>query len=186
MDFAVVAGKPIIAMVEATSATTSPSAARIFVYDITDTTRPLATWKIGEASALPPGGQFANANGTGQVKFGAINNNVATIYAMETNNGIEAFTLTLDLPAVANADFNGDGLVDGADFLTWQQNLGTTGGGTHATGDANNDGNVDQADLAAWQTQYGTSPAVSAVPEPAAGFISMLVLSWLAAFWRRL
>jgi hypothetical protein len=184
MDFAIVAGKPIVAMIEATAATSGDNA-RIFVYDITDTTQPIAQWKIGQASALPPGGQFQNINGTGQVKFGAINNNVATIYAMSTNNGIEAFTLTLDLPAVANADFNGDGKVDGADFLTWQQNQGTVGGATQGTGDANTDGNVDQADLAAWQSQFGTSPAVSAVPEPPAGVLCLLILLWLTAFWRR-
>jgi hypothetical protein len=189
MDFAVVSGKPIIAMIEATGDTTT-ARARLFVYDMSDLSAPLAQRQIAVGTTLPmvdPGNptQFANGNATGQVKFGAINNNVATIYAMSTNNGIEAFTLTLELPPLANADFNSDGLVDGADFLTWQQNQGTVGGATQTTGDANTDGNVDQADLAAWQSQFGTSPAVSAVPEPPAGVLSLLVLLWLTAFWRR-
>ena len=70
-----------------------------------------------------------------------------------------------------NADFDGNGLVDGNDFLIWQRNFGLTGAATPMDGDANGDQNVDAADLGFWQTQYGTSPAVvanlAAVPEPA-------------------
>lgn len=69
-----------------------------------------------------------------------------------------------------NADFDGDGDIDGRDFLIWQRGFG--GAGDLATGDANGDGLVDAADLAIWQTQYGSTPqlssATTAVPEPAA------------------
>ena len=86
-------------------------------------------------------------------------------------------------PAVTlpdSADFNGDNLVDGVDFLTWQENLGTVGPtATHAKGDANGDDLIDAADLAVWELQYGSAPpvaAVGAVPEP-----SSLLLGLLAA-----
>ena len=57
--------------------------------------------------------------------------------------------------ATQPGDFNGDGTIDGSDFLTWQRDLGTP------------------EDLAAWQTNYGqaASSALSAaiaVPEPTA------------------
>ena len=68
-----------------------------------------------------------------------------------------------------NADFDGDGDVDGIDFLTWQQNVGT--GTLPSQGDAENDGDVDRFDLEVWQSQYGTPPplaGVAAVPEPGA------------------
>jgi hypothetical protein len=170
MDFAIVGGKPIIALIEATADTTS-ARARLFVYDMTDLSLPLAERQIAVGTTLPlttppDPTQFANLNGTGQVKFGAINGNVATIYAMSTNNGIEAFTLTLDPPSVENADFDSDGDVDGADFLTWQQNLGISdGSATSAMGDANGDGNVTAEDLTVWTTQFGPAGGAVAVPE---------------------
>ena len=68
-----------------------------------------------------------------------------------------------------NADFNGDLIVDGTDFLTWQDSFGIADGTAQLSdGDANGDGNVDDADLVVWQAQYGTvTPAVAGVPEPA-------------------
>jgi len=68
-----------------------------------------------------------------------------------------------------NADFNDDGIVDGADFLIWQRGFGT--GNNLATGDANGDLAVTDADLTIWKNQFGTDPtpvtaAVGAVPEP--------------------
>jgi hypothetical protein len=78
-----------------------------------------------------------------------------------------------NVPAVDNADFDGDGDVDGADFLTWQRGLGEPG--DRADGNANPtvDGDVDADDLAVWKAQFGTgstpaTPAASAIPEPAA------------------
>ncbi len=56
-------------------------------------------------------------------------------------------------PPPANADFDADGDVDGADFLTWQRSLG--GPGDLADGDANGDNLVDGEDLIVWQAQFG-------------------------------
>ena len=187
MDYAIVNGKPIIAVLEASAAQDELGRARIFIYDMTDPTKPLAERKLQEGTTLSPftpGGpnQFANINGTGQVKFGPINGNVATIYAMSTNNGIEAFQLTLDPPPVLNADFNNDDLVDGADLLIWQRGLGISDGtALLANGDANSDGNVTAADLTIWTSQFGTpggaAAAVGAVPEPASiGLAALAVL----------
>ena len=68
-----------------------------------------------------------------------------------------------------NADFNGDNIVDGADFLIWQAGFGT--GNSLATGDANGDLAVNDLDLGIFKTQFGTDPtpavaAIGAVPEP--------------------
>lgn len=62
---------------------------------------------------------------------------------------------------LAPGDFNNDGRIDGADFLTWQR-----------------DG-LDADDLAAWQSRFGVSaaaPNASTVPEPA----SLSVIASLA------
>ncbi|RIK83872.1 MAG: hypothetical protein DCC67_05595 [Planctomycetota bacterium] len=73
-----------------------------------------------------------------------------------------------------DADFDGDGDVDGADFLTWQRHLNATGQTNNDNGDANHDGSVNAADLGVWRAQFGSSPAgavAAAVPEPAAGLL---------------
>jgi hypothetical protein len=68
---------------------------------------------------------------------------------------------------VNNADFDGDGDVDGRDFLIWQRGYGN--GFFAHEGDANGDNSVDGLDLEIWQSQYGTPfglATISAVPEP--------------------
>lgn len=67
-----------------------------------------------------------------------------------------------------SADFDGDGLIDGVDFLTWQD--GFPNGATQATGDANGDGVANGDDLVIWQDQFGAGAAAGATiaiaPEP--------------------
>ncbi|WP_428307884.1 dockerin type I domain-containing protein [Lacipirellula sp.] len=85
-------------------------------------------------------------------------------------------------PPANNADFNGDNVVDGKDFLVWQRGFGLTGQPNKSTGDANGDGNVNAADLTIWKSKFGGPPAevaVGAVPEPAT--LGMLGIA-LAAF----
>jgi hypothetical protein len=63
-----------------------------------------------------------------------------------------------------SADFDGDGDVDGRDFLAWQRGFGTSNA-VKEDGDADNEGSVNGVDLTIWQDQYGTVPAVSAIAE---------------------
>ena len=88
---------------------------------------------------------------------------------LTTNQGTNASISVLINPhaELDNADFDGDGDVDGADFLTWQRNVGT--GSMSSEGDAQHDGDVDHFDLEVWQSQYGMTSTLSgatAVPEP--------------------
>ncbi|MBA3482534.1 MAG: hypothetical protein H0T51_12030 [Pirellulales bacterium] len=79
-----------------------------------------------------------------------------------------------------SADFNGDGSVDGADFLLWQLNLGKLAGASAGEGDADGDGDVDGDDLSAWRSGIiATTPALivaSAIPEPATGVLAAMVI----------
>jgi hypothetical protein len=80
--------------------------------------------------------------------------------------------VALELVSSADADFDQDTDIDGADFLIWQRGLGT--GSTQAEGDANADGLVDEKDLAAWQWSIpavgsggiGGTQQLAPVPEP--------------------
>jgi hypothetical protein len=85
------------------------------------------------------------------------------------------------------ADFDVDGDVDGADFLSWQRNLGTTSVTSLLPGDANFDRAVTAADLPIWRTQFGIAPpalaAARAIPEPTAA--ALAALACLAALGAR-
>lgn len=84
-----------------------------------------------------------------------------------------------------DADFNGDAVVDGGDFLLWQRNLGQNGQSDNSRGDANGDGTVDAFDLAAWQSQFGNrTPPAAPIPEPGATALLLLVLGTGNAFAR--
>lgn len=78
-----------------------------------------------------------------------------------------------------DADFNGDGYVDGTDFLIWQQNVGLGGQTDNSNGDADGNGTVGTPDLAAWEGQYGAAPlsAIATVPEPTTCVLLVLALA---------
>ena len=77
-------------------------------------------------------------------------------------------SIVLQLATTTPGDFNGDGVVDGEDFLVWQRTDGTPGG------------------LAAWQANYGTgalaAAGAAAVPEPTSA--TLLLLGALACLGR--
>ncbi|MEM9352641.1 MAG: choice-of-anchor Q domain-containing protein [Planctomycetota bacterium] len=70
---------------------------------------------------------------------------------------IGAFEVQPEVLGEVSADFDGDGDVDGRDFLILQRNLGATGLGEDslAFGDADGDGDVDHNDRLAWEFLFG-------------------------------
>jgi hypothetical protein len=96
--------------------------------------------------------------------------------------GFDNILLQLQAPDIEppgdDADFDGDGDVDGADFITWQRGVGMTPADL-VDGDANDDDVVDGADLDVWEMQFGQpAPPVSAIPEPAS--LALLGIAALA------
>jgi hypothetical protein len=96
---------------------------------------------------------------------------------------------TIEAGPVTNADFNGNGTVDAADYVVWRNNLGVMGTGTQATGDANADMNVNQADYDAWRATFGTDVPggglASSVPEPSSGIVILVGALTMLATIRR-
>ncbi len=87
-------------------------------------------------------------------------------FARVKSGRIDAGAFESDLAPALPADFNGNGMVDGSDFLAWQRNFGKTGA-IKADGDANGDGNVNATDLTAWKAGYGSVAAVAAASSSA-------------------
>jgi hypothetical protein len=87
-------------------------------------------------------------------------------------------SLSVTLVAAREADFNGDGDVDGDDFLAWQGGFRTTSGAAKADGDFDNDGDVDGDDFLGWQAEFGSGggSAIEAVPEPSAAILLMMAV----------
>ena len=68
-----------------------------------------------------------------------------------------------------SGDFDGDGDIDGDDFLTWQNHFPTLDGTANSfSGDANGDRNVDGDDFLIWQNHFPFFPSVFSIPEPSA------------------
>lgn len=96
------------------------------------------------------------------------------------------FSLTAGAVAGLSGDFNGDGVVDAADYTVWRANLGA-GDESSLNGNGDGMGGVDEADFALWRSNYGSaagsSASTAAVPEPS----SVLLLAFAAglALFRR-
>ncbi|MEO0966050.1 MAG: dockerin type I domain-containing protein, partial [Planctomycetota bacterium] len=119
-------------------------------------------------------------------------------YSDEDLPGETSGTLTVDLigeviAALLEGDYNGDGVVDGADYTFWANRFGGTTP-DDLLADGNGDGFVDGADYTYWANRFGNTSNLTldeinelfspiAVPEPAV--ISLLVLLGLPYATRR-
>jgi hypothetical protein len=75
-------------------------------------------------------------------------------------------TVTYDAGIGQEGDYDGDNDVDGADFLLWQQTLGST---TELAADGSGNSVVDADDLTIWKQHFGerqSAAAAASVPEP--------------------
>lgn len=110
MDYAVIGGRPVLAVIDTVSSI-------VTVLDVTDPSNPVAI----VSGTTTSGTLTANGNGTGGVAWGAITGNTAKLYAMSSNQGIQAFTVDLSpLGSVTTYGAGCDGLglaVTGAPVL---------------------------------------------------------------------
>lgn len=86
IDYAVIGGVPVLATVDTNSS-------NVFVYDISNPASPYLL-TVGNATS---GTLSANANATGGCAWGPVSGNTATLYAMSSNQGVQAFSVTVGL-----------------------------------------------------------------------------------------
>ncbi|TWT86192.1 hypothetical protein Mal64_39350 [Pseudobythopirellula maris] len=97
----------------------------------------------------------------------------------------EANNFEFHISPLLKGDYNGDGVVDSADFTVWRDNLGR-GGAPWITGDGDGDGVVGMIDYHIWVDAFGSSLADSqalshgAAPEPASLWLVAMGLLVLA------
>lgn len=76
-----------------------------------------------------------------------------------------------------SGDYDSDGDTDGADFLIWQQTLGST---SDLRADGDGSGTIDAGDLTTWGILYGSTTTGSpltglvTIPEPATCFLMLI------------
>ncbi len=97
-------------------------------------------------------------------------------------------TNEVNLLVTVSGDYNGDGMVDAADYTVWRDTLGQTVSAGVAA-DGNGDGVITNDDLAVWQANYGMSVSSSfgvvSVPEPTAAITTAIGSLLLTAnSWR--
>jgi hypothetical protein len=114
--------------------------------------------------------QLSNAVATLTSAIAGVGERLVVRLEVNANGLDEAFALddivvTGLVASFAAADFNHDGLVDGADLATWRTNFGQTGANP-AQGDADDDGDVDGGDFLVWQREATAAGGAAAVPEP--------------------
>ena len=89
------------------------------------------------------------------------------------------------LGSVLSGDYDANGLVDGGDFLMWQNTFGdSVTPGTGADGDGS--GFIDQGDVVIWRSNYGNisaaaSSSSAAVPEPATSALLLCIVIVVAS-----
>ncbi|QDT68619.1 hypothetical protein MalM25_15420 [Planctomycetes bacterium MalM25] len=142
--------------------------------------------------------QGGNAGSRSNVKIDAAGNLYATtnsneVFQIFSPGGSNKATYSNDAALTAGAftveelilidgDYNGDGLVDAADYTIYRDTLGDTvsvGSGA----DGNGNGVIDAGDYTVWQTNYGAtaSSLATAVPEPSALLMAIVGFGALAS-----
>lgn len=105
VDLATIAGKTYLATMDTNSAAANRSKVR--VYELNGS---VATFLV-EGQLITGTNSVSNANATGSLAWGPVVGDTATLYSLNTNNGIQAFTFQVPEPSTAMFGMAGLGLL---------------------------------------------------------------------------
>lgn len=136
-------------------------------------------WRPGTAKPVDPVMTWSDStftSGRAGIVYNENDDNTTGVFRFATAQG----TPLADLVA---GDYDLDRDVDGADFLLWQRDFGST---TNLAADGNGDLIVDGLDLDVWKTSFGpgTAAVIAAVPEPSS-FVLLATAAWGACLRKR-
>ncbi|MEX2169901.1 MAG: hypothetical protein WD851_11370 [Pirellulales bacterium] len=116
------------------------------------------------------------SNGTGGFTDGQLAFSLASIAGNQ-------FVTVANTFVPASADYNGNGVVDAADYTVWRDTLGST---TNLDADGNGNNVIDAGDYDEWRQAFGEGAGSGAsdvaVPEPGSLLLVLLSFSLLIAF----
>ncbi len=123
----------------------------------------------------------ADVDITFETQFG-MSRPITYYHDLGKNFGIGFYT---DFVPQVDGDYNGDGVVDAADFTVWRDTLGLEG---DLRADGDNNGTIDGDDYIVWSTHFGavagsSQATTTAIPEPSA-ITLMLILSSMGLRFR--
>jgi hypothetical protein len=89
-------------------------------------------------------------------------------------------TGSINVASGPTGDYNGNHVVDAADYVSWRDRLNQTGLTPGSGPDGSNNGTVDLADFTFWRSKFGNAApgagSATSAPEPASGALFLLVL----------
>jgi len=121
--------------------------------------------------------EIDSTSGVGtQFQIGDVNGDSLLDIVSANKNGVFLFQQAPTL----FGDYNGNRIVDAADYAVWRKTLGGVGSGLAA--DGNNNGEIDIGDYNMWRSNFGLADGASGqlvsggiVPEPSTVMLLMLV-----------
>jgi hypothetical protein len=138
-------------------------------------------WELGGANSSTSlteaylASQSTIAANASAIPIGSIYNTITNSHDLQFSYSTSTGTQLGFVEYVTQAlpDFNGNGIVDAADYTVWRDHLGLTGTATLAQGDADGDHSVTAADYSIWKANFGAHSGAgggsiggAAVPEP--------------------
>lgn len=151
------------------------------VHDRLDVTGELAAGGTLEVSLAPGAAPFSLGDMVDILDFGSVTGSFALNFeapgaglAWDASNLLTTGVIEVVTGPALTGDYNGDGVVNMADYTTWRDSLNADGS-TLLNRDPNNSGLVSDADYSSWLVNFGNSApgslqsaAQAPVPEPTA------------------
>jgi Tol biopolymer transport system component len=170
---------PLLSQGDVTAAEFTPDGSRVIYLANEDSVSAFELYSVPSAGGTPTKISGPLVYGGNVTDFQISPNGQRVVYRADadTDGMFELYSASLSASGVTG-DYNGNGIVDAADYTVWRDTLGSTtdlrANGDNAGASA---GKIDQADYTFWQLRFGNhassgaADANATVPEPASAWL---------------